>query len=56
MSEEIFDQGVIYTMEQKYGTYTICFSSRNNITLDEDYYIITSSERLQVVVPSVPIF
>ena len=51
-----FNQGAIYTIENKYGWYTICFESRSNLTLNEEYYVVASSERLQSVVPTIPIY
>lgn len=51
-----FDQGAVYTIENKYGWYTLCFESNSNLTYNEEYYVVTSSDRLQSVVPTVPVY
>lgn len=35
ISAVVFDQGEIYTIENKYGWYTLCFESHSSYALNE---------------------
>jgi hypothetical protein len=51
-----FEQGITFSLEQKYGLYSFCFENSASQLVDVSYYVVLASKDLQFLVPTLSFF